>query len=41
MYFSQEERIVGLQSIYESIEDGSMTYLKLLILFYADDTFIW
>lgn len=38
--FLLDKNIVGLQSISSSIEDELMLYLKLCLLFYADDTVI-
>jgi hypothetical protein len=38
--FLQERRIVGLQTVSESIEKELMIYLKISILLYADDTVV-
>ena len=38
--FLLEKNIVGLQSISNEIENELLLHLKLLILFYADDTVI-
>ena len=38
--FLVEKDIVGLQTISKEIEDELLLHLKLLILFYADDTVI-
>lgn len=38
--FLLDKNIAGLQSISSSIEDELMLYMKLCLLFYADDTVI-
>ena len=38
--FLQEKRIVGLQSVSESIEKELMIFLKIMVLLYADKTVI-
>jgi hypothetical protein len=38
--FLADKNIVGLQSIARSVENSLFLYLKLSILFYADDTVI-
>jgi predicted HTH domain antitoxin len=36
----QEKRIVGLQSVSESIEKELLIFLKIMVLLYADDRVI-